>query len=253
MQPISVVIITLNEEKNIECCITSVKPFADEIVVVDSLSTDKTAELAEKAGARVVLQAFLGHIEQKNFAIGHTAHRLVFSIDADEVVSDELCQSILKVKRQADADAWSMNRLNNYCGKWIRHSGWYPDRKIRLFDKNLARWGGRNPHDRILIDKGGVVRQISGDLLHYTYHTIGEHLLQADKFATIAAKALFDEGKRAWPCQLLIKPTAKFLRNYILKFGFLDGYYGFVICRIAAYETFLKYKRLREFHRENKS
>jgi glycosyltransferase involved in cell wall biosynthesis len=244
MPKISVVIITLNEERNIARCITSVLPFADEVVVIDSLSSDSTVEIAEEMGAKVIKQAFLGHIEQKNFALTHTSTSYIFSLDADEEVSERLCESILKVKNDWTADAYSMNRLTNYCGQWIRHSGWYPDTKIRLFDKGKAKWGGRNPHDKIILDNDSGVLKLDGDLLHYSYYSISEHIKQMDKFSDIAAKAMYEEDKNVSFYKLYLSHCFKFMRNYFLKLGFLDGFYGYTICRIAAFETFLKYARL---------
>lgn len=245
MIKLSVVIITLNEEKNIGRCIDSVIDFADDIVVVDSLSTDRTEEIAISKGARVVKQKFLGHIEQKNFAITQAKYPYILSLDADEAPSDELKKSIIEAKTNWNYDGYKMNRLSNYCGKWIKHSGWYPDTKLRLWDSRKGEWSGVNPHDKFEMTKDSKILHLKGDLYHYTYYKISEHKKQADKFSSIAAKALFDNGKKSNIIKVLFKPFFKFIRNYIIKLGFLDGYYGFVICRISAYETYMKYKKLR--------
>jgi len=241
MPNLSVVIITFNEERNIGRCLESVKEIADEIVVVDSFSTDNTRKIAESFGARVIEHFFEGHIQQKNFAITQATFPYQLSLDADEALSEKLKAEIKKVKENWQHDGYRMNRLSNYCGKWIRHCGWYPDTKLRLYDSRKGSWGGINPHDKFELDKGQTTGFLEGDILHYTYYTIDEHIVQANKFSTIAAKAINEKGKMVFLIQILINPVAKFIRNYILRLGFLDGFYGFVICRISAGETFLKY------------
>lgn len=241
MPELSVVIITYNEERNIGRCLESVKDVADEIVVVDSHSDDRTVEICESYGARVVLHAFEGHIAQKNYAISQALYPHQLSLDADEALTDELRQEILRVKKNWELDGYRMNRLANYCGKWIRHSGWYPDTKLRLYDSRKGAWGGENPHDKFIMNQGSKTGHLRGDLLHYTYYTIQEHVIQSDKFSSIAANEIIRKGKPLYFVQLFINPIAKFIRNYFLKLGFLDGFYGFIICQGAAHETFLKY------------
>ena len=248
MPPLSVVIITYNEERNIGRCLESVKEIADEIVVVDSLSTDRTQEICRNFGARVIGHAFEGHIAQKNFAIKQATYPHQLSLDADEALSEELLKEIKKVKESWKYNGYTMNRLSNYCGRWIRHSGWYPDTKLRLYDSGKGKWTGLDPHDRFELEEG-TTAHLNGDLLHYTYYTVEEHILQANKFSTIAANALIKNGKRVHLLQVLIKPAAKFIRNYFLKLGFLDGAYGFTICRITAFETFLKYFKARHIRK----
>jgi glycosyltransferase involved in cell wall biosynthesis len=250
MPDISAVIITYNEERNIERCIRSVLPFSSEVIVVDSLSTDRTVEIAQSLNAKVFSQSFLGHIEQKNFASTKATHPFIFSIDADEEVSEELCKSILEAKNNWNADGYTMNRLTNYCGQWIHHSGWYPDKKLRLFDSRKGKWAGQNPHDKYCLNNDGTIKHLRGDLYHYSYYSVSEHIKQIDRFSTIAANAMFVSGKGSNVLKILLKPTIKFIRNYILKLGFLDGFYGFLICRITAFETFLKYSRLRELRKK---
>ena len=250
---LSVVIITRNESRNITRCITSVAGLADEILVVDSESTDNTLELAEALGARVVVQPFLGYVEQKNFALQQARFDHVLSLDADEALSPELYASIAIVKEHWTRDAWAFNRLNNYCGQWIRHSGWYPDRKIRLLDRKKGYWGGTNPHDTIVLEKGIPVGKLSGDLLHYSYQSVQEHVEKTHKYAEIMAKAMAEAQKKAGLVKLLLNPPFTFAKKYFFQLGFLDGYYGWVICKLTAYYTFLKYLRLREIHRQKKS
>jgi hypothetical protein len=137
-----------------------------------------------------------------------------------------------------------MNRLTNYCGQWIRHSGWYPDRKIRLFDRQKARWGGPNPHEFIILDAGAEIGYLEGDLLHYSYATVAEHLAKTRRYNAMSVQNLLAQGKRSHWLQVVFSPVFKFFRNYILKLGFLDGRAGFTICRIAALETYWKYRGL---------
>ncbi|MCF8366644.1 MAG: glycosyltransferase family 2 protein [Bacteroidales bacterium] len=247
MPKLSVVIITFNEERNIARCLSSVKDVADDIVVVDSFSTDNTKSICESYGARVIEHAFEGHISQKNFAIWQAKYPHQLSLDADEALTDELKKEILKVKENWITDGYRMNRLANYCGKWIRHSGWYPDPKLRLYDSRKGNWGGLDPHDKFEMFPGSKVEFLKGDILHYTYYTIEEHVAQSNKFSSIAAKALIEKGKPVYFIQIITNPVAKFIRNYILRLGFLDGFYGFIICQGAAHETFLKYVKALQF------
>ena len=250
MTPISLVIITYNEEKNIARCISSVGELADEIVVVDSFSTDRTEEICRQYGAKFVQHTFEGHIQQKNYAITQATHSHILSLDADEALSDELKESIRRVKQNWKCDGYYFNRLTNYCGKWIRHSGWYPDRKLRLFDSRKGRWAGVNPHDRYELDKGSSKQHLVGDLLHYCFSSIQEHLDQTNKFTGEGAQALFEKGKRSNTLKMVVKPAAKFFRNYFFKRGFQDGYYGYIICRTSAFSTFIKYAKLKELQKK---
>ena len=252
MPKLSVVIITFNEERNIGRCIGSVLDVADEIIVVDSFSTDKTREICEKQGVKFIEHAFDGHIQQKNFAITQATYPHQLSLDADEALSEDLKAEILKIKNDWKFDGYRMNRLTNYCGKWIHHCGWYPDTKLRLYDSAKGRWSGVNPHDKFEMNPGSKIDFLKGDILHYSYYTVEEHIRQADKFSTIAAKELIGLGKSVSYFQIIINPVAKFIRNYILRLGFLDGFYGFLICRIAAHETFLKYTKARQIKRSVK-
>jgi glycosyltransferase involved in cell wall biosynthesis len=246
MTPISVAVITFNEEKNIGRCLASVKDIADEIVVVDSFSKDKTREICESYGVRFIEHPFEGHIQQKNYALTQTSHKHVLSLDADEALSEQLKQSILAVKENWQADGYYFNRLTNYCGKWIRHSGWYPDRKVRLVNKEKGKWGGMNPHDRFIMVKDAKLEYLKGDLLHYSFYTIKQHVEQVNKFSDASAKALFEKGKRSNNLKIFIKGKARFFRNYFLKLGFLDGYFGYVICKISSFAVYLKYVKLKE-------
>lgn len=246
MVKISAVIITFNEERNIGRCLASLKGVVDEVVVVDSYSTDKTEKICSKYNVKFIQHAFKGHIEQKNYAITKAKYRHVLSLDADEALSDELRDSILKVKKNWKHDGYYFNRLTNYCGKWIRHTSWYPARKLRLWDSKKGTWGGINPHDRFIMKKGTSTRFLKGDLYHYSYYSIQQHILQINSFSDIVAKAYFDKGKRGTYLNIIFNPLWRLFRDFIIKGGIFDGFYGLVICVNSAHETFLKYVKLRQ-------
>lgn len=246
MIKLTVAIITYNEENNIGRCISSVLPIADEILIVDSFSTDKTEEIAVGLGARFVKNPFAGHIEQKNHALDLATYDYVLSLDADEALSPELLEEIKLIKNNFKSNGYRFNRLTNYNGHWVRHSGWYPDTKLRLVKKSEARWGGENPHDILLMKNNQESGFLKGDLLHYSYESIAAHVLQTDKFTTIAAKAAFKQGKRSSLFKIFTRPMLKFIRDYFFKRGFLDGRYGFVICCINSLYALLKYAKLHE-------
>jgi glycosyltransferase involved in cell wall biosynthesis len=246
MPSLSAVIITFNEEKNIGRCITSVKEVADEVLVVDSFSTDRTGEICHSLGATFVQHSWAGYSGQKNFADSIAKHDYILSIDADEALSDELRKSILKIKDNLEYDGYEMNRLTNYCGTWIRHGSWYPDRKLRLFDRRKAGWSVEI-HEMLVLD--GRKGFLKGDLLHYSYYAVSDHIRQANLFTDLTAKEAYSRGKRAGILKILFSPCIKFIRDYIFLLGFLDGYHGFMVCRISAWATFLKYAKLRQLQK----
>lgn len=246
---LSVAIITFNEEKNIERCLQSTLPVADEIVVVDSLSTDDTEAICKKYNVRFVSEKFRGHIQQKNYAMELTSHDYVLSLDADEELSAELTKSILTIKAAGKRDAYKFNRLNNYCGTFIHHGGWYPDTKIRLWNKNKGKWGGENPHDQVIMTSGSSIEKLQGDLKHYTYRTLGDHLLQMNKFSDIAALEAFKKNKKVnILLHLVLNPFFTFTKTYFFKAGFLDGVAGFQVAISGAYYRYLKYAKLYQLH-----
>jgi glycosyltransferase involved in cell wall biosynthesis len=245
MPKISVVVMTLNEELKINRCLTSVKEIADEILVVDSYSTDRTEEISKKFGARFIQHPFQGYIEQRQYCVDNARYDHVLVLDADEELSETLKEEILKVKQNWIHDGYDFNRLNSFCGKWIRHSGWYPDRKLRLFDRRKASVKGRNPHDEVKLFNGASKKHIKGDLLHYTYLTVEDQINQINRFTGIQARDRFEKGKNASYLSILFSPVFKFLRHYVALFGFLDGYYGYLLCRNMAYSTFLKHAKLK--------
>ena len=253
MAQLSVVIITFNEEKNIGRCLESVKAVADEIVVVDSLSTDKTKEIALSHGAVVMEQPFLGYIEQKNYALSKANNPYVLSLDADEALNEELTGSILEEKsKNFPKDAYAMNRLPYYCGKWIRHGTYYPDRKIRLVNNKKAKWGGVNPHDKIILEKGSTRQTLKGDLFHYIYQSFEDHVNKTNKFSSIAAMALYKAGEKPSYFKLIVNPAWAFFHCYFIRLGFLDGFTGFMIAKFVAMNTFLKYSKLIQLYKTEK-
>ena len=197
MPGISAVIISYNEEKYIGQCIRSLQNVADEIVVVDSLSTDNTPQICRDLGVKFFQQKFLGYIEQKNFAMDKASYDHVISLDADEALSEELTSSILKVKENWEYDAYSFNRLNRFCGHWLRHTNYYPDRKLRMWDRRKGRWGGVNPHDKVIMQKGATSSVLKGNILHWMCDSFEEHLETINNFTTIAAREAFRSGT---PC-----------------------------------------------------
>ncbi|MEP7263735.1 MAG: glycosyltransferase family 2 protein [Bacteroidota bacterium] len=251
MQQLSVAIISFNEELNIARCIESVLPVADEIILVDSFSCDKTLEISSRYPVKIIQHTFDGYIEQKNYALSCCTHEYILSLDADEALSEELTASILEIKANAECDGYIMSRLTNYCGKWIHHCGWYPDKKLRIFNRK-GKWGGTNPHDKLVLPEGSNVCTLKGDLLHFSYYTMNDHMDQIKKFTEIGANEAWKSGVRSSIFKILYKPVVKFLRDYFLKLGMLDGFFGFVICINSSFATYLKYTRLYILQQEKK-
>lgn len=244
MIKLSVVIITYNEERLIAQCLNSVKTIADEIVIVDSYSSDNTKNICLAHDVKFIEHPFEGHIQQKNYAISQAGHPYILSLDADEALDATAQKAIATVKENWDADGYYFNRLNNYCGKWIRHSGWYPDRKLRLWDSRKGKWKGQNPHDRYEMVDGATTRVLDGDILHFTIDSIHNHIKQINYFTDISSKELYRKGKRATILHILFSPPVKFFRDFFLKRGFMDGIHGFLIAVNSAYAKFLKYTKL---------
>ncbi len=250
---ISIAIITFNEEKNIGRCLDSVTGLSDDVFVVDSYSTDKTKEICLGKGVRFLEHKFEGHIEQKNYALSQAKNQYVLSLDADESLTDELKKAIQQIKNNWEYDGYIFNRLTNYCGKWIKHSGWYPDKKLRLWDITKGKWGGENPHDKVIMDSGTRTKNINLDILHYSYYTIDDHLKQVEYFTDINSLAAYKNGKKSSAFKIFYKSVFKFFRDYILKRGFLDGRAGFLIAKISAHATAMKYRKLKILQDKNES
>ncbi len=250
MIKISSVIITYNEEHNIARCIESVKDVADEIILVDSYSDDKTVAIAESYGAKVYYRHFKDFGDQKAFAIAQASNDYVLSIDADEVLSDELRESIRKEKLQPRFEAYNVNILANYCGQWIRHCGWYPQPKLRLFNKRICGINANKVHESIVVKEVNIkVGFLDGNILHYSYKTISDHTKKIELYSELAARNAIEQGERIWLIKILLGPTWKFIYNFFLRGGFLDGYLGYVICKNIAYAGFIKYVKIKLYSR----
>ena len=247
---ISAIIITKNEERNIGRCLASLDGIADEVIVVDSGSTDRTGEICRDHGATFVFHRWEGYSEQKNYANGLAHCEWILSVDADEALSPTLRQSILRLKKEgARTDTvYRMNRLTNYCGRFVRHCGWYPDSKIRLWPTGLASWEGV-VHEELHFELPPRFATLHGDLLHYSYYSITEHSDRQNHYAMLAAKKLHSQGRRVTTFAIALKSSWTFVRDFYLRLGFLDGFTGYAICRFNAHYTFMKYSRLRELNK----
>jgi len=251
MIPLSVVIITFNEEKNIARCIHSVKGIADEIIVLDSFSTDRTAAVVQSAGGDFHQRTFSGYGDQKNAATALSTGEYILFLDADEFLSEELCKSIgIEKEKDFPYDGYTMNRLNNYCGKWIRHGSWYPDKKLRLTSRKKGAWNQDLVHESLELQEGSRVGHLRGDLLHNTYSNFDEHIDKNNRYSRLSAQLLYQKGKRIYAYKILVNPFWAFFTSYFLRAGFLDGFYGFVIAVNIAHLTFLKYIKLYQLQQE---
>jgi len=242
MPPISVTLITRNEERDLAQALGSLAGVADEIVVVDSGSTDRTREIARASGARVIERAFTDFADQKNFAAGSAAHDWVLMMDADEALSAELRAALVAWKQAEPAyAAYRMARLTNYLGAWIRHSGWYPDYVVRLYRRDRVRYAGRI-HETVATE--GPVGTLAGDLLHYSVRTRAEYDAKVDIFTTLAAEDMYAKGRRRWRAALWFGPPWTLVHNFFFRRGFLDGYRGALLAWRGAHYVRLKYSKL---------
>ncbi len=245
MNAISAVIITYNEEANIGRCLDSVKTVADEVIVLDAFSTDNTVLIARSKGAIVKQEKFTGYIQQKNRAILYASNDYILSLDADEALDGTLINAIHEAWQQPPADAWVMSRCTNYCGKFIRRGTWYPDKKIRLFNKKIARWGGSNPHEKVeMLKENCTVKTLKGDILHYSFKTIEDHQRKNNNYSSLAANALYSKKIKSNWYKMLVHPFWAFFHFYIIRAGFLEGFHGLVIAINTAHATFMKYTKL---------
>lgn len=250
---LTAVVITYNEESDIADCLQSLLPVADEIVVVDSFSTDATAAICHSFGVRFVQKKWEGIVAQRNFAQGLASHPVVLNLDADERLSDALQQAILQEKALGFPQrGYQMNRLNNYCGQWIKHGSYYPDRKLRLYYKSDGHIEGAEPHEWVVLRQGASVTKLRGDLLHYSFRTLSEHVDKMNRFSTLAAHTLFARGKKPATLKPFLSAFWEFVNGLVLKRGFLDGMYGFIIARNNAMYAFYKYAKLNELHKGKK-
>ncbi len=240
---ISATIITCNEERNIARAIESLR-CCDEILVVDSGSTDRTVEIAEKLNARVIESPWPGYSKQKNLAAAQAANDWILSLDADEALSEALEGEIWQLRKNGpEFDAYTMPRMAQYLGRWILHSGWYPDRKVRLYHRSKATWVGEFVHETVKVDGG--VGHLKSNILHYTCESLSEHLRTIDRYTTLAAQEVAARREViGWP-KLICEPGWTFFRTYVLQLGMLDGLEGLMIANMAALYTFLKYAKAR--------
>jgi glycosyltransferase involved in cell wall biosynthesis len=249
MVRISLVVITLNEEKALGECLASARDLVDEILIVDSGSTDRTLEIARSFDARIILQPFLGYRLQKEFAMQQAAFDHVLALDADERLSSRLAERIRLVKARWTADGYTMNRLNFLGAHSLRHGGWYPDRKLRLFDRRKVILSGAEPHDRYDLVPGASSAWLQGDILHRTNADIADRVQTINRFSSKAAEDLHRRGQRGSIPRLLLKPAYRFVSEYLLQRGFLDGFAGYVIARTSAQYVFLREAKLLELQR----
>ena len=248
MPKLSVCIITCNEAGNIRECLESVA-WADDIVVVDGGSTDETVSVCREFTDRVFERDWPGHVAQKNRAADNAAHDWVFSIDADERVSPPLRSAIEAVMQDEPEHAgYTMPRLTWYSGRWLRHGSWYPDRKLRLFNRTKGRFTGYDPHDRVEIE--GSVGRLTGDILHYSYRDIAQHYEVINRYTTTIAAMKAESGVRFPLLRMLCQPPLTFMKGYVLRAGFLDGVQGFIAAVLSAVYDFLKYAKVWELRRQ---
>jgi glycosyltransferase involved in cell wall biosynthesis len=249
MDKLSVVIITYNEERNIGRCIDSVQGVADEIIVLDSFSTDETERICRQKGVAFYQLPFAGYIQQKNKALTFATNDFVLSLDADEAIDARLKEQIAFEKQHFQHDGYYMNRLTNYCGKWIRHGAWYPDRKLRLFNCHKGAWAGVNPHDCYQLATPAKVTFLKGNILHFSYESIQSHVDQFNRFTSLSAIEMHQNGKKSSLVKIYLNPGINFIKGFFLKLGFLDGFYGIMICFFNAFATYIKYVKLRQLNR----
>lgn len=251
MQPLSVAIITYNEEKNIQQCLETIKRISDEIVVIDSFSSDSTKKICLEWGVRFIEKEFMGYGLQKRFATDQARYDYVFNLDADEFLSEELISSILEEKKKNFTyDGYTMNRLNRFADQWIRHGTWYPDRKLRLFNRKKGNWTNEIVHEDLQMQPGCTLRHLKGDLMHNAYNSLSQYKAKNEKYSSLSAQSLFMNGKRTNAFNLLINPIWAFLRSYVILRGFLDGKNGFIIAKEISEATYKKYFKLSKLQRQ---
>jgi glycosyltransferase involved in cell wall biosynthesis len=242
---ISATLITYNEEEKIEGAIKSILGVVDEIIIVDSFSQDNTLKIARKYPIKIYQREWTDYADQRNYALEKATHSWILNIDADERISSELREEIIKLKgTEPDCDGFSIPRLTYYLGKWIYHSGWYPDRKIRLFKKDKAKWEGKFIHEELIFE--GKVKKLTHPVLHFTYRNLEDHLNQINKYSSLGARKLYAQRKKAKWYHFLFLPLFRFIKSYFFQLGFLDGFPGFVISILNGYYIFARYVKLKE-------
>lgn len=251
MRKLSVVIITYNEEHNIKRCLESLYEIADDIVVLDANSTDNTEVICKKYNVNFVKSAWMGFSAARNYANSLVLYDFILTLDADEVLSRELKEEIAVLKNIQCVNAYKFNRLTDFCGKWIKHSGWFPDWKIRVFDRRTARWEGL-VHEHLVFDKGIKIEKMKGLCWHYSYASMKQLEMKTIQYAELAAQSDFEKGRRKSLYGLHIKPAIKLISCYVFKLGFLDGEEGWIIAKMTAKGVLLRNKFLAELSASNK-
>lgn len=247
MEKISGVIITYNEEKRIEDCLKSLLPFCDEIILVDSFSTDLTLEIASKYTSKIFQRKFDTYVTQKDYATSLAENKWVFWIDADERVSDDLIQAILQLKTDGfKADGYMINRLSYYINGFYKYGGWYPDAKVRLFNKNYGNWGGEDPHDKIIMKSGARIGKIGKDVIHFSYRDLDHQIEKMNQFSSRSANEKVKAGQQLIVFHMVFNTIFKFVKCYIFQGGFLAGTKGLINSVINAFYVFSKYAKLWE-------
>lgn len=246
---ISAVIITYNEEACIDRCLSSLNDIADEIIVVDSFSTDKTEEICKKHNVRFFQNPFAGYRDQKNYALNLASNSHIIALDADEALSEELRKSVLEVKKNWKYEGYYFRRRNFFCGRWIKHSTWYPDKQLRLFISGKGKFGELNFHEKFIMSNGQKIETLDGDLYHWTASSREEFVEKMEKYAVVGAKEYHKAGRKANFFTPYVHYIWGFFRAYFISRGFLDGIDGYLICSTYARSSFLKYKNLRKFNK----
>jgi glycosyltransferase involved in cell wall biosynthesis len=248
MIKLSVVIICFNEEKDIGRCLESVQGIAEEVYVLDSLSTDRTEEICKGFGVRFEQHVFDGYVSQKKRATGRANYDFILSLDADEALSEGLKAQVARLKSEWTHDGYIFNRRNNWCGRWMKHTTLYPDRKLRLFDRRKARWSGLDPHDFVQPDPYARIIRVKGDLLHWAIGSVEEQSQKTDHFAGISAKSYFVKGIRPTRLSAVTHSAWRWFREYCVRLGFLEGKSGWQIARFSALYAWKKYYYLRKLY-----
>lgn len=244
----SAVVISHNEARTIGACVTALRKVCDEVLVLDSQSTDGTLEICEKLGAKVVQQEWLGYTKTKNLGNGMASHDWILSIDSDEVLSEELVETLKKLKLEPNK-VYSLDRITEFEGQWVRHSGWYPEWKPRLFDRRQVQWQGDFVHETLRIPTSFKVEKLKGKLYHYSYKDSDDHLKRLEKYARLGAEGQFATGKKVTFVKRYLAPSFRFFKGFFIKKGFLDGRIGLEICRREAAMVRRRYEILEELWR----
>jgi glycosyltransferase involved in cell wall biosynthesis len=251
MESLSAVIITFNEEKNIERCLKSLQNVADEIIVVDSFSTDQTEAICQSFNVKFHKMEWEGYAKTKNKAQALASSEYVISIDADECLDEQLIREISQLKKNGFKGVYSMNRLTNYCGSWVYHCGWNPDWKIRIYPKSRVKWNDAIVHEELIIPNDLIMYQLNGRLHHYSYFSTNQHRSKADQYSKLTAIKYAEQGKKCYFFTPFLSAFSRFLSMYIFKLGFLDGKAGWNISRISAESNAYKYRELRRLIKTN--